>query len=206
MTTLHHETDLLPCPGCGHGSYHPEAVESGGVGSWCTRCESYVDELAGIATKHPEQPSKPSEQPSKAREKPSKEPDPILIIWPWEILANVNDRVAPTTEHLRRKLRRYKNGRDAMAAIAAQVANGREPFRGPVRVTFDFYPPDERADPQNYEKAALDALEGPPDLPGVYLNDRQARHRVSIDHGVDTERPRMEVRVEAIHVDETEGT
>lgn len=41
-----HETDCLPCPGCGHGSYHPEAVEHGGVGSWCSNCESYVDVLA----------------------------------------------------------------------------------------------------------------------------------------------------------------
>lgn len=183
---LHIDTDRRPCPGCGT-LLHP-------ADRYCWRCEAYLQDLAA-------QPDiEPDIEPTKRDHS-----DPVLVVWPWDVLANVNDRVAPVGEEGKRKARRYKRRRDAMAAIVAQVAQGREPFTGPVRVTFDFWTPDEREDPQNKEKAALDALQGPPGIPGVYLNDRQARHRVSIDHGTVPERARMEARVEAIHMDETEG-
>lgn len=183
-----HETDRLPCPGCGHGSYHPEAVEHGGVGSWCTRCESYVDVLARESAR-----ADTGNRPEAARAT-AEAVETVTLVLPWSVLASSNLRhQGPGRSHARG----YREARDNAATLVSASYSG-APIDRPVKVSATFHPPDRRRrDCPNLEKALHDSLE----LGGVLADDWQIRAWEGCVGDVDKDDARVEVSVVVLDVE-----
>lgn len=121
----------------------------------------------------------------------------MKITLPWSVLCSVNQRTNPIAgrQYL---TKRYRNAlSNASVLVLGQCRGERPKFTGPVRATFDFFPPDRRRrDCGNFTKLVEDAMTG-----AVYEDDSQVHEHTVRKMNVDMVEPRVEVVVEAMEAE-----
>lgn len=123
----------------------------------------------------------------------------VRLTLPWDVLAQVNHRLTSRGRGpgltLSADYRAKKHAAEML--VQAQVRGERPRFTGPVEMTLRFYEPDRRRrDPSNLLKLVEDALSGT-----VYDDDHRIHRQAWERAGVDRERPRVEIVVEAMDVE-----
>lgn len=122
----------------------------------------------------------------------------LRIVLPWSTLCSVNQRTNPIRgrQFLTKRYRAALS--NASVLVMGQVRGERPRFTGPVRVTFDFFPPDRRRrDCGNFTKLVEDAMT---DI--VYADDSQVHEHTVRKMYVDLVEPRVEVSVEPLEASE----
>lgn len=123
----------------------------------------------------------------------------VRLTLPWDVLAQVNHRLTSRGRGpgltLSADYRAKKHAAEVL--VQAQVRGERPRFTGPVSMTLRFYEPDRRRrDPSNLLKLVEDAMSGT-----VYDDDHRIHRQTWERAGVDRERPRVEIVVEALDVE-----
>lgn len=138
--------------------------------TYCELCGDYLDRLDRAPASVPAGERGAREPASVPDTRSEAEPaDPVLIVFPWDVLVSTNERIGGMTGWTTRE---WRECRDAMMAQVAEHMQERKGLSGRLRVAMAFHPPDNRRrDYHNLQKAILDALQGPEGFPGVYEDD-----------------------------------